>query len=194
MALLVNVTAAALLALTIAYYVFVYTVWLKRRTPQNIVIGGASGAIPPMIGWAAATGEIGWGARRPVRHHLPVDAAAFLGAGPVPQGRLRSRRRADDAGRRRRAIDAARRSSPTPASSCRRRLLPVLIGTSGWLYGLCAAGLGARYAGTRAARLPRQGCPLGARSVLLLDSLSVPDLRGAAARSGLAIHWLALGS
>jgi protoheme IX farnesyltransferase len=62
MALLVNVTAAALLALTIAYYVFVYTVWLKRRTPQNIVIGGASGALPPVIGWAAATGEIGLGA------------------------------------------------------------------------------------------------------------------------------------
>jgi protoheme IX farnesyltransferase len=62
MAVDVNVTAAALLALTIAYYVFIYTVWLKRRTPQNIVIGGASGALPPVIGWAAATGEIGLGA------------------------------------------------------------------------------------------------------------------------------------
>jgi protoheme IX farnesyltransferase len=54
--LLVNVVAAALLAATIAFYVLVYTVWLKRRTPQNIVIGGAAGALPPMIGWAAATG------------------------------------------------------------------------------------------------------------------------------------------
>jgi protoheme IX farnesyltransferase len=62
MAAMVNGLAAALLALTIVYYVFVYTVWLKRRTPQNIVIGGASGALPPVIGWAAATGEIGWGA------------------------------------------------------------------------------------------------------------------------------------
>ncbi|HNS87540.1 MAG TPA: UbiA family prenyltransferase, partial [Parvularculaceae bacterium] len=44
--------------LAIGFYVFVYTVWLKRRTPQNIVIGGAAGAFPPMIGWAAATGEV----------------------------------------------------------------------------------------------------------------------------------------
>ena len=56
--LLVNVVAAALLAATIAFYVLVYTMWLKRRTPQNIVIGGAAGALPPVIGWAAATGAI----------------------------------------------------------------------------------------------------------------------------------------
>jgi len=59
MALALNWAAAALLALTIAFYVFVYTVWLKRRTPQNIVIGGAAGALPPLVGWAAATGSIG---------------------------------------------------------------------------------------------------------------------------------------
>ena len=56
--LLVNVLAAALLAITIAFYVLVYTMWLKRSTPQNIVIGGAAGAFPPMIGWAAATGSL----------------------------------------------------------------------------------------------------------------------------------------
>jgi len=56
--LLVNVIAAALLALTIAFYVVVYTMWLKRSTPQNIVIGGAAGALPPVIGWAAATGGL----------------------------------------------------------------------------------------------------------------------------------------
>ena len=55
---LVNWTAGALLALTIAFYIFVYTMWLKRRTPQNIVIGGAAGAFPPMIGWAAVTGSV----------------------------------------------------------------------------------------------------------------------------------------
>ena len=55
--LLVNVVAAALLALTIAFYVVIYTVWLKRTTPQNIVIGGAAGALPPIIGWAAVTGS-----------------------------------------------------------------------------------------------------------------------------------------
>jgi protoheme IX farnesyltransferase len=62
MGLAVNMVAAELLALTILFYVFVYTIWLKRRTPQNIVIGGAAGAFPPMIGWAAVTGQIDWGA------------------------------------------------------------------------------------------------------------------------------------
>src|SRR5262245_27182483 len=57
--LIVNCVAGALLAFTIAFYVLVYTMWLKRRTPQNIVIGGAAGAFPPMIGWAAATGSVG---------------------------------------------------------------------------------------------------------------------------------------
>jgi protoheme IX farnesyltransferase len=57
--LAVNLLAAALLAFTIFFYVVVYTMWLKRSTPQNIVIGGAAGAFPPMIGWAAATGGIG---------------------------------------------------------------------------------------------------------------------------------------
>ena len=59
MGLAVNWVAAALLALANGFYVFVYTVWLKRRTPQNIVIGGAAGAFPPMIGWAAVTGTVG---------------------------------------------------------------------------------------------------------------------------------------
>jgi len=58
MGLGVNWTAAALLAFAIAFYVFVYTILLKRRTPQNIVIGGAAGAFPPMIGWAAVTGDV----------------------------------------------------------------------------------------------------------------------------------------
>jgi protoheme IX farnesyltransferase len=57
-----NILAAALLAFTIVFYVVVYTMWLKRTTPQNIVIGGLSGALPPAIGWAAASG------------HLPVNA------------------------------------------------------------------------------------------------------------------------
>jgi protoheme IX farnesyltransferase len=56
--LLVNWLAASLLAFTVFFYIVVYTAWLKRSTPQNIVIGGAAGAFPPMIGWAAATGDI----------------------------------------------------------------------------------------------------------------------------------------
>jgi heme o synthase len=58
MGLALNWVAAAVLALTIAFYVFVYTMWLKRRTPQNIVIGGAAGAFPPIAGWAAVTGDV----------------------------------------------------------------------------------------------------------------------------------------
>jgi len=53
-----NLVAATTLAVTILFYVFVYTIWLKRKTPQNIVIGGAAGALPPVIGWAIATGGI----------------------------------------------------------------------------------------------------------------------------------------
>jgi protoheme IX farnesyltransferase len=59
LALATNLTASALLASTILFYVVVYTAWLKRATRQNIVIGGAAGALPPVVGWAAATGNIG---------------------------------------------------------------------------------------------------------------------------------------
>ena len=58
MGLAANLLAAGILAASILFYVLVYTVWLKRRTPQNIVIGGAAGAFPPLIGWAAATGHV----------------------------------------------------------------------------------------------------------------------------------------
>ncbi|MEQ8442511.1 MAG: heme o synthase [Alphaproteobacteria bacterium] len=58
MAIAVNYAAAAILAVAVLFYVFVYTMWLKRSTPQNIVIGGAAGAFPPMIGWAAVTGTV----------------------------------------------------------------------------------------------------------------------------------------
>jgi protoheme IX farnesyltransferase len=58
MGLFVNLVSAVVLAVSILFYVLVYTVWLKPRTPQNIVIGGAAGAFPPLIGWAAATGHI----------------------------------------------------------------------------------------------------------------------------------------
>ncbi len=58
MGVAINWVAAGLLAAANAFYVFIYTMWLKRRTPQNIVIGGAAGAFPPMIGWAAVTGDV----------------------------------------------------------------------------------------------------------------------------------------
>ena len=58
--LLVNMLAGALLAFTIFFYIVIYTMWLKRLTPQNIVIGGAAGAFPPMVGWVSVTGSIEW--------------------------------------------------------------------------------------------------------------------------------------
>jgi heme o synthase len=69
MGLATNLLAAALLAASILFYVIIYTVWLKRITPQNIVIGGAAGAFPPLIGWVAATGHI---------DSLPVLMFAFI--------------------------------------------------------------------------------------------------------------------
>ena len=60
LAVVANYLAAALLAFTIFYYVVIYTMWLKRRTPQNIVIGGAAGALPPMVGCAAVSGSVTW--------------------------------------------------------------------------------------------------------------------------------------
>ena len=60
MGIAVNIVAAVLLAAAIGFYVVIYTIGLKRRTPQNIVIGGAAGAFPPVIGWAAVTGDVGW--------------------------------------------------------------------------------------------------------------------------------------
>lgn len=60
MALCVNITSAILLSITILYYIFIYTIWLKRSSIQNVVIGGAAGALPPMIGWAAVSGEVSW--------------------------------------------------------------------------------------------------------------------------------------
>ena len=55
-----NLLAAVLATAAMAFYVFVYTLWLKRRSPQNIVIGGAAGAAPALVGWAAVTGRVGW--------------------------------------------------------------------------------------------------------------------------------------
>ena len=99
MAWTVNVLAAFLTLLAIAFYVVVYTIMLKRSTPQNIVIGGAAGALPPVIGWAAVTGDVGAAGAAPVPRRLLLDAAPLLGARPPDPRRLRRRRRADAPGR-----------------------------------------------------------------------------------------------
>ena len=137
----VNAVSAALLALTIAFYVLVYTHWLKRRTPQNIVIGGVSGALPPMIGWAATTGSIEAGAwalfliiflwTPPHFWALAMAKSAdYERAGvpmlPVVAGPERTRREI-----------LVYSLILVPAT-----FLPALIGTEGWLYVAIAAALG----------------------------------------------------
>ena len=118
---------------------FVYTVWLKRRTPQNIVIGGASGALPPMIGWAAATGDIGWGA-------LALFAIIFLWTPPHSWALALFRKGDyDRAGVPMMPVVAGERSTRAQilAYTCLlvpATFLPVAIGTSGWLYGLRRGG------------------------------------------------------
>lgn len=141
MAVAVNLVAAALLALTIVYYVFVYTIWLKRRTPQNIVIGGASGAFPPMIGWAATTGGVDWGA-------LALFAIIFLWTPPHSWALALFRKGDyDRAGVPMMPVVAGERSTRGQilAYACTLvpvTLLPVAIGISHWPYGLAAAVLG----------------------------------------------------
>ena len=115
--LLVNLLAAALLAFTIFFYVAIYTVWLKRSTPQNIVIGGAAGALPPMIGWAAATGSL---ALEPIVLFLIIffwTPPHFWALSLYRSRRLRARRRTDAAGRRRRMRDAPPNPALYPAAS-----------------------------------------------------------------------------
>ena len=107
----VNPLAAVLALSGLLGYVFVYTLWLKRSTPQNIVIGGAAGAVPPLVAWAAVTGGLDRHAALPVRDRLLLDAAPLLGAVAADEGRVRARGRADAAGRARRARDAP----PDPA-------------------------------------------------------------------------------
>jgi protoheme IX farnesyltransferase len=137
----VNAISAVLLAATILYYVFIYTVWLKRRTPHNIVIGGASGALPPVIGWAAVTGDVGLDA-------VLLFAIIFLWTPPHTWA-LALFRRGDyeAAGVPMLPVVAGERETKRqiliytailiPAS-----LLPVMFGMSGAVYGVTALALG----------------------------------------------------
>ena len=93
--LAVNWFSAGLLAFTIFFYAVIYTMWLKRSTPQNIVIGGAAGAFPPMLGWACVTGGVSLDSI--ILFLIILDTGAFLGAGAFQDARLRRRRYSDDA-------------------------------------------------------------------------------------------------
>ena len=98
--LAVNLLSAVLAISATLFYVFVYTLWLKRRSTQNIVIGGAAGAVPVLVGWAAVTNSLSWAPGGALRHHLHLDAAALLVAGGPLQGGLPGGGRADAPRRR----------------------------------------------------------------------------------------------
>ena len=144
MATLVNELAAGLLALTILYYVAFYTMWLKRRTPQNIVIGGAVGAFPPMIGWAAASGEIGLGA-------IAMFLIIFLWTPPHSWAlALAGCRDYARAGIPMMPVVVGDRSTKRQilvytALMVPATLLPVLVGVSGMVYAVAALALGIEF-------------------------------------------------
>ena len=163
MGLAVNWLAAGLLALTIGFYVFVYTIWLKRRTPQNIVIGGAAGAIPPVIGWAAVTGEL---ALTP----LCLFAIVFVWT-PPHFWALALTRSGDYA-----AAGVPMLPVTAGAKETRRQILiysgvlaplglaPVAAGGLGWLYGAAAMLLGVEFL-RRALAVWRRADDTSARSL-----------------------------
>lgn len=144
MGLAVGVLAAAVLALSIFYYAWVYTVWLKPRTPQNIVIGGGAGAFPPLIGWIAVTGHI---SAMPLLLFLIIFlwtpphfwalalfvqtdyAAVGIPMMPVVAGERATRRQIVAYAL---ALDAV-------------TLLPWALGLAGWVFGLAALLLGAGF-------------------------------------------------
>ena len=95
------------------FYVFVYTLWLKPRTVQNIVIGGAAGAVPALVGWAAVRNDLACAGVDPVRGRVLLDAGALLGARDEVPRRLRGRRHPDAAGRARRSRPRRARSRAT---------------------------------------------------------------------------------
>ena len=146
MAVATNFAAAALLAAAILFYVFVYTIWLKRRTPQNIVIGGAAGAFPPMIGWAATTGDVS-------AVGLSLFLLVFLWT--PPHFWALALYRSDDY---RRAGVPMLPVVAGPRETKRQMLIytlllvpvalvPTLFGAVGWLYGVVALGLSLAFVG-----------------------------------------------
>jgi protoheme IX farnesyltransferase len=169
MAAVVNAVAAGLLALTVVYYVVIYTMWLKRRTPYNIVIGGAAGAFPPMVGWAAASGDIGLGS-------LTLFAIIFLWTPPHSWALALFRREDYEraavpmlpvvAGER----ETRRQILVYTAILVPATFLPVAVGLAGAPYGVAAAVLGAGL-GVRVLRLWRHGGAAAARALFFFSIL-----------------------
>jgi len=146
MALAVNGMAAGLLAFTIFFYVVIYSIGLKRRTPQNIVIGGAAGAFPPMIGWAAVGGDVTWAS-------VVLFAIIFLWTPPHFWAlALYKRGDYDKAGVPMLPVVSGRRATAWQILAYTAVLLPVtlvpcFIGLSGAVYGAGAIALGLIFVG-----------------------------------------------
>ena len=144
MGLAVNWLAAAILAFSIFYYAVIYTIWLKPRTPQNIVIGGGAGAFPPLIGWIAATGKI---------ELMPVLLFAIIFFWTPPHFWALALFVETDyaaAGIPMMPVVAGHRSTRRQILIYAVLLLPIalapfLLGLAGWLYGLSALLLGAAF-------------------------------------------------
>ncbi|MBT4890253.1 MAG: protoheme IX farnesyltransferase [Rhodospirillales bacterium] len=165
----VNQAASMLLAFTILYYVFIYTVWLKRRTPQNIVIGGASGALPPVIGWAAVTGDITVGA-------IALFFIIFLWTPPHTWALALFRREdyenvgvpmlpvvaGEEATRKQIVIYTILTVAATA--------VPVAIGMSSYLYGIGAAVLGFEFL-RRAVKMKKEADEKAAKPLFLFSIL-----------------------
>ncbi len=156
---LVNLPTALLALAGNLFYVLVYTRWLKRSTPQNIVIGGAAGAMPPLVGYAATAGPSRLGGARDVRDRVPVDAAALLGARADDPRPLRERASPDAARRARRARDRAadrlvhRRARGGDAAAGRLRPLRARLRQSRrWCSGRSSRGWRSRSGGRRPGR------------------------------------------
>ena len=138
----VNALSALLAVAAIAFYVGIYTMWLKRTTPQNIVIGGAAGAVPVLIGWSAVTERVRLAGGRDVPDHLLVDAAALLGALAGAEEGLRAGACADAAGGAWRGGDIPSDPVSTRSSCSLASTSLFFLHAMGYLYLVAAVVLG----------------------------------------------------
>ena len=150
-------------------YVFVYTLWLKPLTPQNIVIGGAAGAVPPLVGWAAATGGLTLDALYPFAIVFLWTPPHFWALALARQGRLRSDRDPDASRSPAARRPHGARSSPTAWPWSRSRCCPISPACSAALYLVAALALGAGFIGlapicSRAPRARRRSASTWPRS------------------------------
>lgn len=168
-----NWVAGAFLAFTIFFYAVIYTMWLKRATPQNIVIGGAAGAFPPMVGWAAVTGTLSWESfalfliiflwTPPHFWALALYKQGDYGAAGIPM-------MPNVAGE----ASTKRQIFAYSVILALASLLPVMLGFSGWIYACVAAltGLGFIYLAIRLWRQPSGADMRRAARALFTFSLS----------------------